>query len=209
MLDNYLAIFFIMKKVIGITGGIGSGKSTVSDFFEKNNCKVLRADDIAKELMASDKKVVKKISDEFGEECYLENKLNAKVLADKVFSNPERLSELNKIVHPPTISKILFDIQRLKRKHDIIFVETAILFEAKMNEYFDHILLVTADEDIRLKRLLERNNTNAHEIKSRMMNQIEEKEKRNKSDFVLENNGLRDELLEKAHFFLNLFSNLP
>jgi len=198
-----------MKKVIGITGGIGSGKSTVSDFYEEKNCKVLRADDIAKDLMVQDKKVAKKISEEFGEECYSENKLDTKVLAEKVFSNPERLIALNKIVHPPTISKIIFEVQKLQRKYNIIFVEAAILFEARWEAHFDHILLVTADEDIRLKRLLERNNTNAQEIKSRMMNQIEEKEKRNRSDFVIENNGGMNELLEKAHFFLNLIKNLP
>ncbi len=206
----YLAFFLgTMKKVIGITGGIGSGKSTVSDFFESKNFIVLRADNIAKDVMLKNKKVKQQIVKEFVNESYLEDKLNTKYIAEKVFNNPDYLKKLNEIVHPPTISKINFDIQKLKRKYDIIFVEAAILFEANWEKYFDYILLVTADEDKRIKRLLGRNNITVQEIKNRILNQMDENKKKRKSDFIIENNADLDSLYQKADFFLTLFNNLP
>ena len=89
--------------VIGITGGIGSGKSTVSNLYISQNCYVLKADDIAKKVMITDVEVRNKIIAQFGSDCYDGNTLNTKVLAQKVFSNPENINKINSIVHPPTI----------------------------------------------------------------------------------------------------------
>ncbi|MCB9205818.1 MAG: dephospho-CoA kinase [Ignavibacteriales bacterium] len=195
--------------IIGITGGIGSGKTTVSKYYEQNGYIVLRADDIAKQTMIDNSDVREKIIKQFGKECYNGKKLNTKILADKVFNHPKEIGKLNIIVHPPTINKITEEIQKYDKDHKIIFVEAALLFEAKMEDLFDYILLITADEDTRIKRVLERNHETASEIRSRILNQLPEDQKRKKSDFVIDNLTTLSDLENKAIFFLNLFKALP
>ncbi|PID58725.1 MAG: dephospho-CoA kinase [Ignavibacteriae bacterium] len=194
--------------VIGITGGIGSGKSTVSKFFANEGYTVLLADDIAKSIMVKDQSVVQKIIAEFGEKAFVKNKLNRKFLAKEVFNNPKKIEKLNAIVHPPTISLIKNEIQKLNGKESLIFVEAALIFEAKMENLFDYILLVTADEDIRIDRICKRDNVKLSEIKKRIENQIPEKVKKGLSDFTIENNLDLNELKNKTLFFLELFKNI-
>ncbi len=194
--------------VVGITGGIGSGKSTVSEIFENENCVVLYADDIAKDVIRNNEKVKEKISKTFGAECFNNGKLNAKVLAEKVFNDSEKLNKLNSIVHPPTIKNIEQQILHLEKFNKLIFVEAALIFEAKMDNLFDYIILVTADEEIRINRVLQRGVETASEIKNRMMNQMPEDKKNGKSDFVIMNNDSLEELKTKTLFFLNLLKNL-
>ena len=198
-----------MKKIaIGITGGIGSGKSTVSDIISENNYKIINADDVAKKIMIEDPKIVSKIIKNFGTDCYIDSKLNTKYIADKVFIHPDRIRELNSIVHPPTIEFIQKEIHSLHNDVDIVFVESALIFEAKMEELFDYILLVTAEEDIRIKRVLQRDSETISEIRSRILNQIPEEQKRGRSDFVIDNNTTIEELNSKVLFFLTMFNSL-
>lgn len=194
--------------VIGITGGIGSGKSTVSKIFTDNGCKVLFADNIAKEIMTKDLKISEQIINSFGKECYTNGKLESKVLAEKVFNDSGKIGKLNSIVHPPTIKKITEEINSLKKKHDLIFVEVPLLFEAKMVDLFDYIFLVTADTDTRIRRVLDRDNVTASEIKGRIDAQIPEDQKRGRSDFIIENNSTLQKLEEKTLFFLNMFKSI-
>ena len=198
-----------MKKlVIGITGGIGSGKSTVSEIISQNNYTVLKADDIAKKIMSEDSKIISEISSKFGIESYIDGKLNKKYLADKVFNNPEKIGLINSIIHPPTIEFIRKESQIILQKSDLVFVESALVFEAKMEDLFNYILLITSLEDTRIKRVLNRDLESMSEIKSRIMNQIPEEQKRGKSDFVIENNSTLEELKTRVIFFLNLFKSL-
>lgn len=197
------------KLVIGITGGIGSGKSTISNIFQENDYEVILSDNIAKELMFNDDKVKNKIISEFGKECYTDGKLNTKVLAEKVFNHPEQIKKINSIVHPPTIAEIKNRINKVLQRYSIVFVESALIFEANMADMFDYVLLITADENTRIKRVLNRGVETVSEIKSRMMNQLSETEKIGKSDFVIHNDFSIEQLKEKAHFFLNLFKTLP
>jgi len=194
--------------VIGITGGIGSGKSTVSRLLENNGFQILIADSIAREVMLNDKSVISKIIKVFGKDCYTQGVLNSNILANKVFNHPEQIKKLNSIVHPPTIEIIEEKIDLLKENQSITFVESALIFEAKMEDLFDYILLVTAEEDTRIKRILERDVETASEIKSRMLTQIPEDKKKGRSDFVIENNSSKEILEEKVVFFLNLFKSL-
>lgn len=194
--------------VIGITGGIGSGKTTVSKLLIENGCHVLFADNIAKSIMTQDDKVSEKITNIFGAECYSNGKLQSKILAKKVFSDPAKIAKLNSIVHPPTTKKIQEEIDSLRKKHDLIFVEVPLLFEAKMVDLFDYILLVTAEADTRIRRVLERDDVTSSEIKGRIDAQIPEDQKRGRSDFIIENNSTLKKLEEKTMFFLNLFRNL-
>lgn len=198
-----------MKKIaIGITGGIGSGKSTVSELISENNYKIIKADDVAKKIMNEDSETAAQIINNFGPDCYLDGKLNTKYVANKVFNHPDRIRKLNAIVHPPTIEFIQKEIHSLHKDFDIVFVEAALIFEAKMEDLFDYILLVTAEEDIRIKRVLQRDLETISEIRSRILNQIPEEQKRGKSDFVIENNSTIEELKSKVFFFLSIFNSL-
>ncbi|MCB0750489.1 MAG: dephospho-CoA kinase, partial [Ignavibacteriae bacterium] len=143
-----------MKKLaIGITGGIGSGKSTVAQIYEDEGFIVLKADIIAKELMLKDSNIIAKIKNEFGEEAYLDEKINSKFLAKKVFNDPHKLQRLNSIVHPAVIQFVSDQIKEYQIIHNLIFVEAALIYEAKMEELFDYILMVSADEEIRISRI--------------------------------------------------------
>ena len=194
--------------VIGMTGGIGSGKSTVSKIIESEGYLVLYADDIAKNLMNEDQNLAAKIKNSFGEDCYSNGKLVPKVLASKVFGDAEKVKKLNSIVHPPTIKKIDLEISKYETEHEIIFVEVPLLFEAKMVDMFDYILLVTADIDTRIRRVLERDNVPAEEIKGRIESQYPEDQKRGQSDFIIDNIGSLEELNDKTRFFLTLFKTM-
>lgn len=194
--------------VIGITGGIGSGKSTVSNYYLSLHHQVLKADDIAKLVMVKDEEVKNKILKQFGSDCYNGNELNTKVIAQKVFNSPESIKKLNSIVHPPTIDYLTKQITELKNKHSLLFVEAALIFEAGMENLFDYILLVTADENTRLKRVLERDTETISEIRSRMLHQISEERKKGKSDFIIDNNSTIEDLHDRALFFVNLFKSM-
>ncbi|MBK7106314.1 MAG: dephospho-CoA kinase [Ignavibacteriae bacterium] len=198
-----------MKKLaIGITGGIGSGKSTVSEFYETKGFHVIKADQIAKNIMQNDSEVIARIKSEFGNESYLENKLNSKFIAKIVFQNEQKLRKLNSIVHPATIKEISEEIKKYHISENIIFVEAALIFEAKMEELFDYILLVTADDEIRIERVSSRDKVSKDEIAKRIENQIPEKIKKSQSDFIIENNKSLDELKSKSEFFLKLFQTI-
>lgn len=198
-----------MKKlVIGITGGIGSGKTTVSDIFINNNYTVLKTDDIAKKIMNENSEVKQKITSQFGNECYDDGKLNTKHLAKKVFNHPANIGKLNKIVHPPTIQFIRTETKALLQNADIVFVESALIYEAKMQDLFDYILLITSHEDTRIKRVLKRDLETISEIKSRIINQIPEEQKRGRAHFVIENNSSIEDLKSRVIFFLGLFKSL-
>ena len=198
-----------MKKLaIGITGGIGSGKSTVAQIYEDEGFIVLKADIIAKELMLKDPIIITKIKKEFGEESYLDGKINSKFLAKKVFNEPHKLQRLNSIVHPAVIKSVSNQIKEYQIIHNLIFVESALIYEAKMEDLFDYILMVSADEEIRISRVHQRDGETIEEIKNRINNQLPEKDKIARSHFTINNSGSLEELKSKSLFFLNLFQKL-
>ena len=198
-----------MKKVlVGITGGIGSGKSTVTEYYKSLGYFVLKADDIAKQVMVEDDEIIKDIKKEFGDNCYVDGKLNTKYLAKKAFNHPDKVAKLNRIVHPKAIAKVKEEAKKLLKKKNLVIVEAAILFEAHWEDIFDYIILITSDENARIVRVLERDHTSIQEIKSRMMHQLEDKDKKGKSDFIIENNDTIESLKEKAKFVISLIENI-
>ncbi len=198
-----------MKKIlVGITGGIGSGKSTVTEYYKSLGYYVLKADDIAKQVMVEDDEIIKNIKNEFGDNCYVDGKLNTKYLAKKAFNHPDKVAKLNRIVHPKAIAKVKEEAEKLLKKKNLVIVEAAILFEAHWEDIFDYIILITSDENARIVRVLERDHTSIQEIKSRMMHQLEDKDKKGKSDFIIENNDTIESLKEKAKFVISLIENI-
>ena len=140
-------------KIIGITGGIGSGKSTVSKFIEELGFPVYDSDFWAKELVNIDENLKSRIIELLGEESYDENgKYNRKFVAEKVFDHQELLLKLNQIIHPAV--KIHFENWVNAQNSEFVFKETALLFELKLNESCYQSILVTADENIRIKKVI-------------------------------------------------------
>ncbi len=190
---------------IGITGGIGSGKSFVSDFIKKAGYKVLNADDIAKQIMVEDESVRELIISIFGDNSYNNKELNRSYIASKAFSSVEGITKLNSIVHPPMVDRINRLMNEELRKSKMVFVEAALVYEAEVDEILDHVLLVTADKEIRISRIKERDNLSESEIRNRIQFQMPENEKENLADFTIKNNGTIVDLEMKTKMFLTVF----
>lgn len=193
---------------IGITGGIGSGKSHVSKIIEEAGYTVLNADDIAKQIMVEDESVRELIISTFGDESYSDKKLNRSHIASKAFSSVENLLKLNSIVHPPMVFEINELMNAELKKSKMVFVEAALIFEAEVDEILEHVLLVTADETTRISRIMERDNLSEAEIRDRMKFQIPENEKENLADFTIKNNSTLADLEMKTKMFLAVFESI-
>ena len=184
-----------MTKIIGLTGGIGSGKSTIANYIASKGIPVYIADEEAKKLMQLPEVITsvqaifeENVLDEFG-------KLNRKKIADLVFNSPTQLTQLNNIVHP--LVKNHF-IEWLKLHSNSLFIikEVAILFETGGNTACDKVILVTAPEEIRIERAMNRDNTSKETIVRRMNNQLPESEKITKSDFIIHNIDLNKTFIQ-------------
>lgn len=198
-----------MKKIkVAITGGIGSGKSSVTDYLEKKGHSVLRSDLIAKELMAQDAQIKKKLIEEFGEESYSNDKLNTKFLAANVFTNEENVQKINSIVHPPVMEKIDQLSKEIFKNQNIVFIETALVYEANLEDFFDYVILVLADEKTRIERIIAREKVTEEQVRARMQFQIPDEEKKDDADFVLDNNTTLIELENRVEFLLILIRQL-
>ena len=177
-----------MHKIIGLTGGIGSGKTTVARFIEEMGYPVYNSDTRAKDLVNESDDLKAAIIRLLGSQAYDENGLyDRKYVGSVVFSNDELLKQLNAIIHP-AVNKDFHDwIKRQSR--EIIFKETALLFELKLNLQCDKSLLVTADESIRIKRVMDRDSKTYREVEKVIDNQMPERKKIRLADYVIENNS--------------------
>ena len=180
-------------KIIGITGGIGSGKSTVSKLIEEAGYPVYYSDIRAKTIVNDHAELQQQIKQLLGEKSYDENGLyDRKYVADIVFENEEILLKLNSLIHPAV--KIDFENWVAQQTTDFVFKETALLFELKLNESCYKSLLVTADDNCRLKRVMDRDNKTYREVETIMLRQMPEKDKVKIADFVIFNNDDLEDL---------------
>ncbi|MCH3883232.1 dephospho-CoA kinase [Tenacibaculum sp. K20-16] len=178
--------------VVGITGGIGSGKSTVLKLFkELGNIATYIADKEAKDLMNTSKVIQEKLVLEFGEEVYLNNKLNRPFLANIVFKNKEKLAVLNEIVHPVVYNHLENFIKNNIDK-DYILYENAILFENGSDVFCDKIITVTAPEEVKINRVISRDKTSEKEVRNRMKNQWKDSKKILQSNYIICNVSLEE-----------------
>lgn len=184
-------------KIIGITGGIGSGKSTVSRILEDLGAEIIDADKIAREVVSSKGDAFKEIIDTFGIELLNEKgELDRKKLADVVFNQPEKLDILNKISHKYVIDRILhsLDAKTKEEKGGTIVVDAPIPVKHGFLDTVDEVWVVYADRDIRIKRVMERGNMTYEEILNRINSQISDSDYLNIAHEVIENNGSIEEL---------------
>ncbi|MEQ8324306.1 MAG: dephospho-CoA kinase [Vicingaceae bacterium] len=175
---------------IGLTGGIGSGKSTIASIFKDLHIPVYQADQRAKELMQEDKSLIRGIISEFGPESYVDGKLNRRHLASIVFQNQVKLSQLNALVHPA----VKMDYKTWANKQDAPYNirEAAILFESGSDKDCDYVIFVKAEESVRIERVMQRDGVDKLAVLARMKNQWDEGRKEKLADFVIRNNDNDD-----------------
>lgn len=198
-----------MKKLkVAVTGNIGSGKSSFCKLLEEMNYTVIKADEMAKDLMANDPNIKSQIIKQFGSSAYTKEGLNKSYLAEKIFSNEDNLLRMNLIVHPAVVKKVEQLMKESLKKADIAFHEAALIYEADIEEMFDVVVLITADYKVRLKRKQQSDNYSEEEFAKRNSNQIPDDEKIKRADFVFENNGTLDELKTKAQLLITVLKGM-
>jgi dephospho-CoA kinase len=170
---------------VGLTGGIGSGKSTVAQIFEVLGIPVYYADTEAKRLMNEHAELRASIIKGFGEQAYRQNILDRKYISSIVFSDPAKLEKLNSIVHPATKKDGEDWMNRQKTPYAIH--EAALIFEAKVNERLDHVIGVSSPMELRIKRAMQRDTVSQEEVLKRMNQQLDEEKKMSNCDFVIIN----------------------
>ena len=180
-------------KIIGVTGGIGSGKSTVSKFIEEAGFPVYYSDIRAKTIVNDDPELRRKIKQLLGDRAYNEDGLyDRKYVGNLVFDDADLLLKLNSLIHPAV--KQDFEKWVKQQSKNLVFKETALLFELKLNEDCFKSILVTADDNCRLKRVMDRDNKTYREVESIMLRQMPEKDKVKMADFIIFNNDGFEEL---------------
>ncbi len=179
----------------GLTGGIGSGKSTVAAFFRKSGYPCFDADTVAKELLDADMAVRAAIEAHFGAGLYADGKLDRAKLAGRAFSSPDKQAILNAIVHPAVEKYFQKAFKELEAAGELaLMVEASMLFEADTAQRYTHIIVVTADESLRLERAKKRGFQSETDIRRRMAMQMPEKEKCRRAHDIILNNGSLSEL---------------
>ncbi len=173
---------------VGLTGGIGSGKTTVSKVFADKNFKIFNSDDIAKNIIKTDIEIKKSIINFFGSKSFNGSDFNSIYISEVIFSDPKKLDLLNSIVHPKVFEKFKkFVKKNLKSK---ILVESAILFESNFYKLMDYNILLKSPKIERINRIINRNNLSRKKIEKIMNVQWSDKKKINLATFVIENTNI-------------------
>ena len=185
--------------LVGITGGIGSGKSTVAQLFRERGWTVFASDATAKDIMASDLEVRRELAAAFGEQVLTPNGVNAPLLSSLVFGpDPEigkRLATLNGIVHPRVLDVHMKAIQQEEERGTrFVAIESALIYEIDLEEGFDYVVVVDAPHDACVERVIQRSKLTREDVERRMAEQIPMEEKRGLADFVIDNSGSLDDL---------------
>ncbi len=191
-------------KIIAITGKSGSGKSTVSDTFRQEGFTVLDADLAAKKAVEN-KNVLQKLQSEFGDDIIENNVLNRKLLAKRAFENEHRAKVLANITHPEIVRLLLLGVQNAQNSGEhIVFVDGAVIIGGLFEKHCNEFIVVFCNEENMLKRLLVRDGLNKEQAKKRLESQLAQENYLKAANYVLENNGTKEELVQKAKELLRL-----
>ena len=184
---------------VGITGGIGSGKSTATRMLEGMGVAVYLSDNRAKELMCNDEALREQIVARFGAEAYVDGVLNRPYLAERVFSNEAELAALNALVHPAVMAD--FDAWAEEQESPYVVIESAILFEAGLDSRVDCVVSVLAPTELRIERTMQRDGMSREEVERRIANQISDDERAHRSKYTIVNISLEEleEDVEQLH----------
>ena len=184
-------------KTIGLTGGIGTGKTTVSEYLKEKGCVIIDADKISKEMTEKGSPALEEIKKGFGGKYISkEGTLERKLLGDLVFNDPEALEKLHAIITKKVEEKIDLILKQLKKQaiDDIVVIDAPLLFECGMESVADENWLITADMQVRIDRVKKRDGLSEKQILDRINNQMSEDEKRGKSRCIIDNSGTVEDL---------------
>lgn len=197
-------------EIIGLTGGIGTGKSTVSNFLREHNFAIVDADKISREVVEPGKPLLKELEEAFGSEIINEDgSLNRKGLAAIVFNDVEQRKLMDSIMHKEILAEMRRKMEEYQQAgtHQGIIIDAPLLFEIGLEKWCGQVWLVTADMDIRIQRVCARDNAKPEEVEARIRNQMSDDEKIRLSDVILDNSGTLEDLhnqlkklLEKKRF---------
>jgi dephospho-CoA kinase len=196
---------YINPKVIAVTGGIGSGQSTVCARFQVMGCKIIDVDKKAKQIIQKDIFLQEELKKAFGEKVFSDGKLNRKMLADLAFSTESRTWQLNKLVHPRMVSEVIEEMEasRFSEKYPLIVIDAALVYEISIEQMFDAVIVVWSSLENRIKRVMERDNLKRTEILARVKRQIPLEDKKSWADYVIDNNGSIEDLNKQADKIYN------
>lgn len=196
--------------ILGVTGGIGSGKSTVCRLIEERGARIFNSDEVARHLMVADQGVRSMIKNAFGAESYREDgSLDRSYLADRVFSSDEDRLAINGIVHPAVGRAFeAFVEQENERNSALIIKEAALLFESG-TEDLDYVIVVDAPVEARLDRVMDRDQAGRDDILARMRSQMRPSDMRKRADFVIDNSGSTDDLVMAIDELLHTLGLTP
>ncbi|HUF08808.1 MAG TPA: dephospho-CoA kinase [Rhodothermales bacterium] len=189
-----------MTKTIGVTGGIGSGKSTVCKFLQSFGARIFNADDLAKRIMNDDLQVRQEVIDAFGVDSYtVSGRLNTGYLAKEIFSDTEHVKRINAIVHPRVLAAFSSAAEMARRDGvGLMVMEAALIYESGADELLDYVVVVDAPADARLARVSERDGVSKEEVAARMRHQLDPEELARRADFVIRNDGSLEDLRNKV-----------
>jgi dephospho-CoA kinase len=193
---------------VGLTGGIGSGKTTAADIFEKCGATVIYADLVARDLIDSNKILREEIIKIFGPGSYFpDGRLDRVGMAKRIFKDRTLQRTLNAIVHPAVINEINRLIKNIRsgKRSKVVIVEAALIFEAGIEDIFDYIVVVDAGRDTRVKRMMLRDGKSTSDIRARIASQIPNNVKTACADFVIKNDGTLRDLENSTRFLYRLF----
>ncbi len=187
----------VLHYLVGITGGIGSGKTFICNILEKMGYPVFYSDTVSKNLLVSDNEIVSEIKNLLGRESYYsDGTANKKFIADQIFNDETKLSRMNKIMHPAV--RKAFKKFSENQNSPLIFNEAAILFETDAYKQFDKTILITAPKTVKIKRVQKRDNLSKELVEARMSKQWEDAQKIPLADYVI-NNGESDMILPQIN----------
>lgn len=189
-------------KLIGLTGGIGSGKTTVAEYLRRLGYPVLDADLVSREVLKKGSPKLSQLVTHFGSGILLaDGELNRKALADIVFQNPKERQYLENVTHGEII-RILLEKSLQLSQNNLVFLDAALLFETGLDQYTDEVWMVDAEEELRIGRVMLRDNTTREHIALRISSQLSREEKKRKSHRILDNTGSKEELYRQIEDLL-------
>jgi len=193
-------------KIVGLTGGVGSGKTTVANMFHDFGVPIYIADEEAKKLMATSKIIKRKLIELFGSDAYIKGELNKPYIAKTIFNDKTYLERMNAIIHPRVGTH--FKKWAAKQNAPYVIKEAAVIFENGTYKEFDYVITVTTPQDLKIQRLLKRDNTTIEKIEAIMKNQWSDEEKIKLSDFVIVNSDLEKTIEQVAKIHKQILKNI-